>query len=304
MRTVTVSEKHKAVVEGVMSKSEFVRQMRQAHPEFISQFNGYEDSVRILKNKGLLYEEVKPIHSLEDRIAPEIVTRGTHIEMRGMGLDPVDTSCPEKREQAKQKALKNLEKDSMYYLNKIAKTKKREDNISADGLEKKSETVDKKNGLTKPADTKLMKEVTQLLIKNILKEDKQILKEYVTAPDHLAEYLDYQAENNPELAKRVREAAKKLSDHIAKIEKAYLDSRENIEEIYNSIGSHLAPEVAAAFRDDVTEIFKSYLNINIPVSRQLSPEEMEKQGLAQDHSGRVYTTNMKEGRKSLKDLLK
>ena len=56
MRQVTVTEKYRAVLEGNMAKGEFVRQMRLAHPQYITQFNGFDDSVQILKNRGLLFE--------------------------------------------------------------------------------------------------------------------------------------------------------------------------------------------------------------------------------------------------------
>ena len=52
MRLVTATEKYRAVNEGKMAKREFVRQMRLEFPQYISQFNGFNDSVSILKNKG------------------------------------------------------------------------------------------------------------------------------------------------------------------------------------------------------------------------------------------------------------
>jgi len=54
MRQVTATEKYRAVQEGKMAKREFVRQMRQTFPNFISNYNGFDDSVQILKNKGLI----------------------------------------------------------------------------------------------------------------------------------------------------------------------------------------------------------------------------------------------------------
>ena len=56
MRQQTATEKFRAVQEGKMAKGEFVRQMRQQFPDFISQFNGFDDSVQILKNRGLVFE--------------------------------------------------------------------------------------------------------------------------------------------------------------------------------------------------------------------------------------------------------
>ena len=61
MRQVTVTEKYRAVLEGNMAKGEFVRQMRLAHPQHITQFNGFDDSVQILKNRGLLFEIKKEV---------------------------------------------------------------------------------------------------------------------------------------------------------------------------------------------------------------------------------------------------
>ena len=40
MRQVTATEKLRAVNEGKMAKKEFVRQMRQQFPHFVSQYNG------------------------------------------------------------------------------------------------------------------------------------------------------------------------------------------------------------------------------------------------------------------------
>jgi hypothetical protein len=45
----TATEKYNAVLEGKADKKEFVRQMRQQFPNFISQFNGFDDSVQILR---------------------------------------------------------------------------------------------------------------------------------------------------------------------------------------------------------------------------------------------------------------
>ena len=56
MRTVTATEKYRAVNEGRMAKSEFVRQMRQQFPQFITQYNAYDDTVQILKNKQMIFE--------------------------------------------------------------------------------------------------------------------------------------------------------------------------------------------------------------------------------------------------------
>ena len=53
----TVTEKYRAIKSGQITEAEFVRQMRLTHPEHITQFNGFADTIQILQNKGLLFEE-------------------------------------------------------------------------------------------------------------------------------------------------------------------------------------------------------------------------------------------------------
>jgi len=52
----TLTEKYNAVLEGRFTKSQFLRDVRLAHPNLVTQYNGYEDAVSILKNKGMLFE--------------------------------------------------------------------------------------------------------------------------------------------------------------------------------------------------------------------------------------------------------
>jgi len=63
MRQVTATEKYNAVLEGKMAKKEFVRQMRQKFPMYVSQYNGFDDTVQILKNKQMIFEIAKPAFS-------------------------------------------------------------------------------------------------------------------------------------------------------------------------------------------------------------------------------------------------
>jgi hypothetical protein len=54
MRTLT--EKYNGVLEGRYAKAQFLRDARLAQPQFITQFNGYDDAVTILKNRGMISE--------------------------------------------------------------------------------------------------------------------------------------------------------------------------------------------------------------------------------------------------------
>ena len=54
MRTVTATEKYRAVLEGKMAKREFVRQMRQQYPSMVSQYDGFDSTVQDLQHLARL----------------------------------------------------------------------------------------------------------------------------------------------------------------------------------------------------------------------------------------------------------
>ena len=92
MRQKTVTERYRAVLEGKMAKSEFVRQMRQQYPMHVTQFNGFDDSVQILKNRGLLFEAPaeKKAKVYDERPAlpysDEAFQRGIRYELEAAGI--------------------------------------------------------------------------------------------------------------------------------------------------------------------------------------------------------------------------
>ena len=117
MRQVTATEKLRAVNEGMMAKTEFVRQMRQSYPMYISQYNQFDDTVQILKNRGMLFEEYKnPSKNLSD----DSIRRGLDYELTSMGLDPVTCTDSEAIGKAKAKATANIEKDPLHYYNLLS----------------------------------------------------------------------------------------------------------------------------------------------------------------------------------------
>ena len=136
MRAVTATEKYRAVSEGSMSKKEFVRQMRQQYPMYISQFNGYNDTVQILKNKQMLFEASKPAFSgvqvYDDRPALtyslDALDRGIRAELAVLKLDPAsDRISKESLAAATDKAKTNLENDCNHYLNLLSGESKKVD---------------------------------------------------------------------------------------------------------------------------------------------------------------------------------
>ena len=140
MRTVTTTEKYRAVNEGAMSPKEFVRQMRLAHPQHISQFNGYDDTVQILKNRGLLFEtstvKVEAKKAEVEVLAEEnyskkgeqpinysldTLDRGIRVELETAGVNlPVDHITEDDYNAAYKKAKANLDKNANHYLDLIS----------------------------------------------------------------------------------------------------------------------------------------------------------------------------------------
>lgn len=52
----TLQEKYNAIQEGKFSKEHFLAEARMQQPQLITRFNGYNDAVQILKNRGMIVE--------------------------------------------------------------------------------------------------------------------------------------------------------------------------------------------------------------------------------------------------------
>ena len=149
MRTITVTEKHKAVNEGRMSKSEFVRQMRQSYPMYISPQNGYDATVQILKNKQMLFEEKE--YEVDDtfKYSDDSLRRAIDIELEAMGLMSHGTISMEDQDKAKKKAISNLKKDPLHYYHLISGDSSKVNKHDKPVEVKKGNEVDTFNGMKK-----------------------------------------------------------------------------------------------------------------------------------------------------------
>jgi len=125
MRQVTATEKYRAVNEGKMAKKEFVRQMKQSFPQFISTYDGFDSTVKILKNKGLLFEAPQKAFTnmkvYDDRPALtyslDALDRGIRAELAAAGITmPHQGVKPDDYIKAEKKAKSNLEKNPTHYL--------------------------------------------------------------------------------------------------------------------------------------------------------------------------------------------
>ena len=167
MRTITVTEKYRAVNEGRMSKAEFVRQMRQAYPMYVSPVGTYDSTVQILKNKNMLFEEKEQEVDDTFKYSDDSLRRAIDIELEAMGLMSHGNVSMDDQVKAKKKAIANLKKDPLHYYHLISgdssKVNKHDKEVE---VKRGALEVDTFNGLKKAElkEAKLMTEGTRALV--------------------------------------------------------------------------------------------------------------------------------------------
>ena len=184
MRQVTATEKYRAVNEGKMAKGEFVRQMRMAYPSVISQWNSYNDTVTILKNRGYITEKtgVDTYDSRHDlNISSESIDRGVRYELAAQGQDPATVTDKELVAKVTDRVVKNLKKDPLHYINLLAKESSHVDkNDKMKETKRGAQETDTFNGMKK-ADLKENTDINSAK-ENIIKVASVIRAKYAEIP--------------------------------------------------------------------------------------------------------------------------
>lgn len=178
----TLQEKYNAIQEGKFSKEHFLAEARTQHPQIVTRFNGYDDTVQILKNRGIISDvkieearltknnltdyRYKPTNEM-DKYPYEQILRGLRVELETMGIPGTPTA--EEYAKALAKVSKNLAKDSIYYTNQLAGVNPKVDlhDKMVDATAKN--TVDTFNGMKKAT----LKEGIKNLIKKALMENEE-----------------------------------------------------------------------------------------------------------------------------------
>ena len=176
----TLQEKYNGIQEGKFSKEHFLAEARMQHPQIITRFNGYDDAVQILKNRGMISDvkieearltknnltdyRFKPTNEM-DKYPYEQILRGIRVELETMGVQGTPTA--EEYAKALAKVSKNLAKDSIFYTNQLAGVNPKVDlhDKMVDATAKN--TVDTFNGMKKAE----LKEGFKKLIKKVLSEE-------------------------------------------------------------------------------------------------------------------------------------
>ena len=116
---ININTNYKALLEGRMSKAEFLRQARQGLPGYITNTTSFDDAVKILRHKSLLSEELV-YQNKADKFPLEQVQNGTRYELEKMEVPDVLKPGPAELQKARKTAIDNLCKDPLYYVYKLA----------------------------------------------------------------------------------------------------------------------------------------------------------------------------------------
>ena len=163
MRQITATEKYNAVLEGTMAKKEFVRQMKQAYPTFVSPFDGFDSTVKILTNRQMIFEAPKAkafakAKVYDDRPALtyslDALDRGIRAELQTDGIDFIE---------AEKRAKSNLEKNATHYLDLLSG--------ESNKVDKHDKEVEVKRGAATTDTFNGMKKAT--LKEEVIKEDEE-----------------------------------------------------------------------------------------------------------------------------------
>ena len=215
MRKVTATEKYRAVNEGQLSKANFLKDMQIAYPQVISQLNGYDTSVQILKNRGFIHEK-SSIDSYDSRtdlnISPDSIDRGIRYEMQARGKEASD---------CKDIVMKNLKKDPLHYIMLVAKDSSKVNKHDKEvEVKRGANDVDTFNGLKKADLKENKKELSKLL-----KEGKM---------SDLAEKLGVDVSRLQDAADRLREMEREEAANSAnKVEAMKAVIEEEPDEVMN-----------------------------------------------------------------------
>ena len=125
--------------EGNMSQANFMRNIRMTFPQYITNVTNFDDSVKILKNKGLLSEA--KAENTDHLCNPVEVDLGLKVEVANHEGDV---------EKAKKTVYANLKKNSSYYSQlKLSGNTVEPEKIKVKKSKKKPSDVDTENGMKK-----------------------------------------------------------------------------------------------------------------------------------------------------------
>ena len=317
MRNTTVTEKYNAVLEGSMAKKEFVRQMRQQFPMFVSNFDGFDSTVQILRTRNMIFEAAKPstakakVYDEKPALTYSLdaLDRGIRAELGD--VDAVTVNAKDYLA-AEKKAKANLEKNPTHYLDLISGESNKVDKHDREKEVKRGAgDVDTFNGMKKATLKEEIEEVdanptmsedaikamlgqvvgalrakypdiTAGIVKDFIRTHYEDLKAGVDIETEFGEYIS----NNYEGPSDVREAEEGIDMSSKDGYIAFIDN-ENILANYNiEDAEEMARELAMTHHDagkDQDNFVKSFMAAYKEGGYDYDDQVHEKQG--KDHDG-------------------
>jgi len=267
---MTATEKYHAVLEGKMKEGEFVRQMRQAFPQYITQWNGYKDSVTILKQKQLIFEKKevkKDITALADSFPIEAIERGIDMELESAGIDSTGPVSKEEYMKAKHKAVSNLQKDANHYLNLISG---------------ESAKVDKNDKMKETKRGKLESDTFNAMKKATLKENKESHPHQ--SDDKFLGHIDkLHKDKQKELEKKKAEPFSLREQTIDLIQLLKQERGADNDVIKDFIKTHFN-DIRGASEEDILDEFDNFISVNYEQPSDFMEDQPNE--LAVDRMGR------------------
>ena len=169
---ISLQAQYNLIVEGRGNIFNFKQDAMKRVPTLVNHFNSYEDIVTILVNKSIISEgitdqkeQIKIIHDA-DRVNPYELEKGVKYEMKSptetwkmAGAGKFDIS-EEDYLKAKLAAIKNINKDPLFYTRLLSGQKLIPNDKRTDMMKEVSPTnlIDKENGFNAPKKTTKKKE--------------------------------------------------------------------------------------------------------------------------------------------------
>ena len=248
MRKVTATEKYRAVNEGQLSKANFLKDMQIAYPQVISQLNGYDTSVQILKNRGYIHEK-SSIDSYDSRtdlnISPDSIDRGIRYEMQARGKEASD---------CKDIVMKNLKKDPLHYIMLVAKDSSKVNKHDKEvEVKRGANDVDTFNGLKKADLKENKKELSKLLKEGKMSDLAEKLGVDVSrlqdAADRLREMEREEAANSADKVEAMKAVIEEEPDEVMNIDR-FGKEKEDHDSNYTKVKEEEVVEIEGAMIDE------------------------------------------------------
>jgi hypothetical protein len=182
-----ITNQYKDLKEGRISQSNFMRNLRMTFPHLVTNVTSFDDSIKILKNKGLLSEEKTKAAD----VSPKQIKAGTKVEKEHT----------KSNKKARKIATDHLTKEDPKYYTKLKKAGLEETNkATADQIQKKYNEMFGKNPQTTFADVAKALGITEQEIAiALMTPELSALKEGVSGKEEYAKFNEVDNLNGQEV---------------------------------------------------------------------------------------------------------